>query len=92
MYITGVPLTPSLATNSFPAPGSTAMPAYPVILGIANQGAPFNTVAYSADLASVETMTFTIPSTVTPGPVQISIGVQGPSASYFSQGATLNVQ
>jgi uncharacterized protein (TIGR03437 family) len=92
MYMTGVPLNPTLATNSFPAPGATQTPAYPIILGIANQGAVYNSVAYSPDLPGVETMTFTVPTTLTPGPGQISIGVQAPSGAQYSQGATLNVQ
>jgi uncharacterized protein (TIGR03437 family) len=92
MYLTGLPLTPSLATNAFPAANSTASPAYPVILGVANQGAAFSSVAYSPDLQGVETMTFTVPSTVTPGAVQISIGVQAPNGVQYSQGAILNVQ
>jgi uncharacterized protein (TIGR03437 family) len=92
MYVTGLPLTPSISTNAFPAAGSTASPLYPVILGVANQGAPYSAVAYSPDLQGVETMTFTVPTSVTPGAVQISIGVQAPSGSFYSQGATLNVQ
>ena len=92
MYITGLPLTPGIATNAFPAPGTAASPAYPVILGVANQGAPYTSVAYSSDLAGVETMTFTVPTTVTPGAVQISLGIQVPTGTVYSQGATLNVQ
>jgi uncharacterized protein (TIGR03437 family) len=92
IYVTGLPLTPGIGTNAFPAPGSTAAPAYPIILGVANQGAAYSSVAYSPDLLGVETITFTVPSSVTPGPVQISIGVQAPSGTQYSQGATLSVQ
>jgi uncharacterized protein (TIGR03437 family) len=92
MYLTGLPLTPGIATNAFPAPGSTASSQYSLILGVANQGAPFTSVAYSPDLQGVETLSFTVPTTATPGPVQISIGVQGASQTFFSQGAILNVQ
>jgi uncharacterized protein (TIGR03437 family) len=92
MYLTGLPLTPGIATNAFPAANSTASPAYPVILGVANQGAAFSSVAYSPDLQGVETMSFTVPSNATPGAVQISIGVQAPNGVQYSQGATLNVQ
>jgi uncharacterized protein (TIGR03437 family) len=92
MYLTGLPLTPGIGTNAFPAANSTASPAYPVILGIANQGAAFSSVAYSPDLQGVETMSFTVPSNATPGAVQISIGVQAPNGVQYSQGATLNVQ
>jgi len=92
MYVTGLPLTPGIGTNAFPAPGSTATPLYPLILGVANQGAPYTAVAYSPDLQGVETVTFTVPSSTIPGAVQISIGVQAPSGGVFSQGATLNVQ
>jgi uncharacterized protein (TIGR03437 family) len=92
MYVTGLPLTPGVGTNAFPAPGSTATPLYPIILGVANQGAPYTAVAYSPDLQGVETLTFTVPNSTNPGAVQISIGVQTPSGTFFSQGATLNVQ
>jgi uncharacterized protein (TIGR03437 family) len=92
MYLTGLPLTPGIATNAFPAPGSAASSQYSLILGVANQGAPFTSVAYSPDLQGVETLSFTVPTTATPGPVQISIGVQGASQTFFSQGAILNVQ
>jgi uncharacterized protein (TIGR03437 family) len=93
MYLTGLPLTPGIGTNEFPAPGSTASTQYPLILGVANQGNPYTAVAYSPDLQGVETITFTVPSSVNPGPVQVSIGVQLPDGTNaFSQGATLNVQ
>jgi uncharacterized protein (TIGR03437 family) len=92
MYLTGVPLTPGISTNTFPAPGSTASPAYPIILGVANQGTPYQSVAYSPDLPAVETITFTVPASVTPGAVVVAIGVQTPSGVVYSQGATLNVQ
>jgi uncharacterized protein (TIGR03437 family) len=93
MYLTGLPLTPGIGTNAFPAPGSTASSQYPLILGVANQGTPFTATAYSPDLQGVETITFTVPSSVSPGPVQISIGVQPPNGqAAYSQGATLNVQ
>jgi uncharacterized protein (TIGR03437 family) len=93
IYMTGVPLNPGLSTNAFPAPGSAATAAGTLILGVANQGVPYTSVAYSPDLAAVESLTFIVPSSAGTGPVQISIGViTGSGASFFSQGATLNVQ
>lgn len=92
MYLTGLPLTPGIGTNAFPAPGSTANSQYPLILGLANQGSPFISVAYSPDLQGVETMSFIVPNSTNPGAVQVSIGVTAPDGTFFSQGATLNVQ
>jgi uncharacterized protein (TIGR03437 family) len=92
MYMTGVPLTPGIATNAFPPAGSTTNPTYPIIFGIANQGATFTSVAFSPDLAGVETLTFTVPSSLTPGAAVVAIGVQAPTGIIYSQGATLNVQ
>jgi uncharacterized protein (TIGR03437 family) len=92
MYVTGLPLTPSISTNAFPAPGSTAQPVYPIILGLANQGAAYSSVAYSPDLAGVETVSFTVPAGEAPGPITVAIGVQTPAGILYSQGSTLNVQ
>jgi uncharacterized protein (TIGR03437 family) len=93
IYVTGLgPLSPAIATNSFPASGSTPAPVYGLILGVANQGAPYNTAASAPDLIGVQTINFAVPGSITPGPVTISIGVQTPSGVVYSQGSTLNVQ
>jgi uncharacterized protein (TIGR03437 family) len=92
LYLTGLPLTPGIATNAFPAPGSSASPAYPIILGVANQGAAYQSVAYSPDLAGVETISFTVPTSATPGAATVALGVQAPSGIVYSQGATLYIQ
>jgi uncharacterized protein (TIGR03437 family) len=94
VYLTGVPLTPGVSTNAFPPPGSAVQPQplYPITLGVNNQGTAYTSAAYSPDLLGVETLTFTVPTSLGPGAAQISIGVQTPSGAVYSQYATLNVQ
>lgn len=92
LYLTGLPLSPGLSTNAFPVPGSTASPAYAIILGVANQGTPYQSVAYSPDLPGVETLTFTVPTSATPGATIVAVGVQVPSGIVYTQGATLYIQ
>jgi uncharacterized protein (TIGR03437 family) len=92
IYLTGLPLTPGISTNSFAPTGVTTTSLYPLILGVANQGATFTSVAYAQTLSGVETITFIVPTSATPGASTVSIGVQAPTGTVYSQAATLNIQ
>ncbi len=87
-YVTGLgPMTPSVGTNSLPAPGSNPTVQGTVIVGIDGNGAPFVGAAASPDILGVETVTFVVPSTIPAGTATFSIGMLYPSSGstvYYS--------
>ncbi len=94
--VTGLGATsPSVGTNSVPAPGSTATPTGTVIVGMSGGGVPLVSAKRSEDLPGVFLVTFEVPSDMTAGnSVPFSIGVipSGSSIVVYSATAVVPVQ
>lgn len=64
-FATGLgPSSPSVGTNSLPAPGVIATPVDTVVVGMAGQGVPGGMIALSPDLVGVWEVPFTIPASI----------------------------
>ncbi len=86
-FVTGMGATsPSINTNSLPAPGSTPSIQGTIIVGMNGGGVPLSGSAASADIVGVQTVSFVVPSTTQSGNSTFSIGVipTGGSQTYNS--------
>jgi uncharacterized protein (TIGR03437 family) len=86
-YVTGMGATsPSLATNSLPAPGSTPAIQGTIIVGMNGNGVPLVGSSVSPDVVGLETVSFVVPSNTPSGNSTFSITVipQGSSKGYNS--------
>ncbi len=84
-YVTGLgAMSPSVATNALPAPGSSTKALGTVVVGMNANGVPFIGSAASTDIVGVETVTFVVPSNTPAGTSTFSITVipQGSSTGY----------
>jgi uncharacterized protein (TIGR03437 family) len=95
-FLTGLgPSTPTIATNSVPAPGATVGAQYTVIAGMAGVGGiPVTAVQLSPDLVGVWMVTFQVPANVAQGNIVFSVGVvpPGANAQISSSAQTIPVQ
>lgn len=96
VFVTGLGATlPALATGALPIPGTDALVAGQVIVGINNAGARVITSRAAPDLLGVYEVAFTVPSDAPTGnDVVLSVAVNAASDSQtrFSNGSKLPIQ
>jgi uncharacterized protein (TIGR03437 family) len=93
VYLTGLgQTTPAAVTNQGGIAGQRVLA--PVIVGINNEGVPFESAEYLPGANGVYMVTFTVPTNAPTGPyVPLSFGAIAPDGTVqYSQGSTISIQ